>query len=184
MEKYEHNESAVVDIADALPTDAKAIAIINKLCWLDTYPNKEFGITKDDILAKELGGDAHALRWQNAIEKKDAKTFVARLDGEVIGYCFVKKEAEQNRLGALYVLSSSHGKGVGRKLVEKAISFLGREKPIVLEVVTYNVHALNFYKKLGFRESGREIDEAQIMRLPSGIALPEVEMILPARNPD
>lgn len=76
-------------------------------------------------------------------------------------------------------MPTQQGKGIGQELIAQAVSYLGREKPIALEVVVYNTGAIGFYKKLGFVASGKEIGPEQTVVLPSGTVLPEIEMVLP-----
>lgn len=112
MTAFEHIENIGVDISEATLNDAKGITLVQKCAWLDTYPNEKFSVTVEDILAKNMGSEAHVLKWQQTIEKPDTKTFVARKGSEVIGFCFVKKESAQGHLGALYILPAYHHKGL------------------------------------------------------------------------
>ena len=38
-----------IKIADSIPRDVFEIRNVQKLTWLNTYPNKDLGITKEDI---------------------------------------------------------------------------------------------------------------------------------------
>lgn len=164
-------------ILEATPEDAQAIAEIQKEGWLTTYVNDEFGITKEDVLSKDFSSVAHVRRWAESTTKPSAKTWIAKKERQVVGFCFVKTGEEVNKLGALYVLSSERGTGIGSKLVEQALNYLGREKPIELEVAEYNYNAITFYEKIGFKNMGT-IEKPTSGKLPSGAQIPEVRMIL------
>lgn len=60
-------------------------------------------------------------------------------------------------LGGMFVRAKYQNQGVGRKLVEKLFKLvveMDRFRKIQLNVVEDNLHALNFYKKMGFIEVG------------------------------
>ena len=161
--------------------DAGAIPQIQKDGWLSTYVNEELGITEADILSKNFDSEDRVNRWIEAINKPGTATFMAKEDGVPIGFCFVKEGEEYNQLGALYVLSTAQGKGVGTKLIQQALAYLGDEKPITLEVVSYNEKAISFYESFGF-ERAEEIKNPISGTLPSGVQIPEIKMVLQARN--
>ena len=74
----------------------------------------------------------------------------------IVGFCFAKQDTTVGRIGSIYILPTFQGKGIGQELIAQAVAYLGREKPIALEVVVYNTGAIGFYKKLGFIASGNE----------------------------
>lgn len=179
MKSSEQKEALSVEIQEASISDAEALSNIQKNTWIDTYISEEYGITKEDILAKGMGTPLHIAKWEATIEKPNTKAFVAKVSGVAVGFCFAKKEGNQGRIGSIYILPEFHAKGLGRKLMDQAILYLGRENPILLEVATYNKNAINFYKKMGFKETGGQIAEDQTVRFPNGMILPEIEMVLP-----
>lgn len=180
MKALVQENADLVEIQEALVSDAKTLSGIQRDVWITTYINKEYGITKEAILGKGMGSSIHIAKWEETIVKPQSKTFIAKVNGIIVGFCFAKKEDNLSRIGSIYILKEFQGKGLGTKLIENAISYLGREKPIVLEVATFNQRAIHFYKKCGFEETGNEIAEEQMVRLQSGIVLPEIEMVLSA----
>jgi len=167
-----------VSITGAEIIDAETISNIHKVVCLETYPNDTFGITKEDVLER-VTRVLSTLKWKEVIAKNDSKTFVACINGVVVGFCFAKKEEKLGRIGSIYILPEFQSKGIGQKLINEALGYLGRVNPVVLEVVTYNDKAITFYKKLGFVESGIELGQEQRVVFASGIVLPEIEMVLP-----
>lgn len=172
-----HEAMPEYTISEATPEDAKGIAEVQKEGWLTTYVNDEYGVTEEDVLSKNMGGGSHVSRWAESTTKPGAKTWTAKAGDKVVGFCFVKNGEEVNHLGALYVLSSTRGSGVGSKLVEQALDYLGREKPIELEVASYNDNAIDFYEKFGFKNMGK-VEDPTSGSLPSGVQIPELKMVL------
>ena len=168
----------VLEVVEATLADANIIAEIQKITCLATYPNATYLITKQDLLHR-LSTVVSADKWQEVLVKKDSKTFVAKVDNEIVGFCFCKKEVERGHIGSIYILPTQQGKGIGQIVLAEAIVYLGRQKPIALEVVVYNTNAILFYKKLGFIESGKAIKPEQTVVFKSGTVLPEIEMVLP-----
>ena len=119
--------------------------------------------------------------WQRGLagetEEGERMTFVARVNGEIAGYTSPHTIDGQRRIGALYVSPKAQGKGVGTKLLEKAVAWHGRERDVFLHVLGYNQNAINFYERFGFEKTGREIpDEPEY-----GVTLPpEIEIVLRA----
>lgn len=164
-------------IQKAIPEDAEGIQFVQKETWLSTYPNPELGITRDDIEAKvnemQQGGVERVIK--RIKEDKSSQTWVARKGSKVIGFIRVQKQDEENKIRAIYILPEYQGKGTGKKLMQKALDWLGDKKKITLEVVTYNESAINFYKSFAFTVQGKTTNEAA--HLPNGKELPEMLMV-------
>ena len=45
----------------------KYIVFVLKTTWLATYPNKKYGITKEDILSKDFDSEKKISAWQDTI---------------------------------------------------------------------------------------------------------------------
>lgn len=117
LESY---SNPIVTIERARPEDAEAIADIQRRTWLDTYPNGALGITEEDIRINLDGPNGENVskrveRWRQRLEAgiPDSATFVARVDGRVLGYTSPHIPAGQHRVGSLYVLPEAQGMGVG-----------------------------------------------------------------------
>ena len=164
-------------ITDASPEDADEIVHIQAETWLATYPNEKYGITREDILGQKLDDPIRIDRWRTGIKNdtETEKTFVAKKDSHVVGYCLAKKGDTENYIQALYVASSEQGKGIGQKLMSAVESWLDPSKPTGLGVVTYNEQAVGFYKKLGYEISDEPPEP--IRPLASGKILPTIKMI-------
>ena len=185
-EKTKSSEPSIeiIEIKRAVPEDAEAIMNLKRQAWLKAYVSEEYEISIDDI-EKKFPEDSlpNAIEnWQKGIaseqDKNEKATFVARLDGKVVGYTSPCTEDGQRRLGALYVSPNVQGKGVGSKLLESAVKWHGVDEDIFVHVVSYN-SAVGFYEQHGFQKTGvefpQEFDEEHGIKL-----LPEIEMVLKA----
>ena len=73
-------------------------------------------------------------------------------------------------IGRLYVLPGHQRQGIGSKLLEACTAAFPGVRTLRLEVETQNEKGLSFYRKQGFRESSRKVEELE------GILLTVVEM--------
>lgn len=176
METNKIGEPAEVSIrvTEAQPSDAEEIRAVQKITWLDTYPNDKFGITREDIQQQIETFSVDTLKNRLSNPNPSEQVWVAKVEGKIIGICCAEKGEKENILRWIYVLPKFQGKGVGTRLFFKVLEWLGEEKDIVLGVVSYNTKTIEFYKKFGFIEGGTRVDE--VAKLPSGKIMPEIEM--------
>lgn len=76
--------------------------------------------------------------------------------GRVVGLLGLLATEEDAEIGGLFVAPEAQGRGVGRLLVEHAAALKG---PLRLEVFEENHGARRFYRRVGFLEGGRRIDD-------------------------
>ena len=79
-------------------------------------------------------------------------------------------------IDAMYVVPEFQGKGLGKKLIEKAFEWLGSNLDVKLVVVKYNTNAIEFYKKMGFQETANKVDYKGT-KPASGKEIPRIEMM-------
>lgn len=172
---------SLISIVDAISDDVFSIRHVQKITWLATYPNKKYGITQKDIESKFTNDNLKIGRQKIEERKKQFSdstihTFVVKDRNIIIGFCGLKKERDNNKIGALYLLPEYQNKGIGKKLLGIALNWLGNDKDIYVNVASYNEYAIRFYKKFGFVETNKIVsDDAAV--LPSGKTVPEIEMI-------
>jgi predicted N-acetyltransferase YhbS len=77
------------------------------------------------------------------------RTFVASIDGEVVGVCQLQEGERGAMLEHVWVDPRCHGRGIGRALVEHALA----ESKGVIAVVS-DPNAEQFYVKLGAKRVG------------------------------
>ena len=81
----------------------------------------------------------------------DKLFFVLEDKGKIIGY--VMADEERNLIVSIAVHPDYRRRGYGKMLMEHVLKFM-RGK-VILQVRKSNEAAINFYKKLGFREMGK-----------------------------
>lgn len=162
-----------IKIRLAKPKDVSSILKVQKNGWLATYISKEYGITKEDILCKKLDSKERQKGWENAItkNKKTSRFWIAECDQKIVGYCTAKKDNNFNKL-TLYLLPRFQSQGTGSKFIKKIFNWLGNDKKIKIQVISYNTKAINFYKKHGFRKISKKD-----YKLPNGKIMPGIIMI-------
>ena len=175
------NDLLDIRVVVASPEDTRAIKEVFYTTWLATYPNKEAGVTvedveyfyKDDFTEESLQKTREAL----ANPKKERTLLTAKDGYKVVGVCGVVRRSDRNQLHAIYVIPEYQGKGVGKLLWVAAQNYFDEGKDIVVEVATYNSNAIAFYEKLGFVDTGKRFSDEKF-RMKSGAMIPEMEMIL------
>lgn len=173
-----------ISIHVSSPEDVYQIREVQRITWLNTYPNQKWQITSGDIesvfsVDQTPAGKAKMEVRKNRYSNPKIRTFVAKNDqDEIVGFCITEKNAVKNRIGAIYILPTYQGMGIGKKLIKNALDWLGHKQSVFVNVVIYNDQAINFYKACGFTETANTgtLDTAAV--LPNGKKLPEMEMVL------
>ena len=178
----QQNSSEEIVIRNAIPEDATGITEVLYKTWLATYPNKELGITEQDIeksfeksftpesinsLAKKIGSDL-----------PNEKRLVATYGSKVVGVATMVRNEDNNQLRTIYVLPEFQGKGIGKMLWQEAKKFCDPNKDTIVEVATYSQNTIEFYKKLGFVDTGKRLSDMSWGIKENGVSIPEMEMVL------
>ena len=147
-------------IRRAIPEDASQIQKLMKKVWLDTYPNEEFGITKASIdkFVKDWDSQEQVRIMSKNIGSKRPSTdhLVAVADNKIVANMLVVN----NGLRQLYIDPKYQYRGIGSEM-------LGKAKIDSLEVVKYNLQAVNFYKKHGFIIDKESMADFGDIKLPT-----------------
>lgn len=131
-------------------TDFAAIAQVYYQTWMATYR----GLIADSYLQQLSPSTWHPeRRWRN--------TIIARSNmSEIVGVCSFGPSRMDTHSGwgeiySLYVLPAYHGAGLGRKLLDAAITRLRTKyNHIFLLVLVDNQSAQGFYQHMGFDYTG------------------------------
>ncbi|HKR67147.1 MAG TPA: GNAT family N-acetyltransferase [Thermoanaerobaculia bacterium] len=113
---------------------ATELARIAKAHW--GYPAEWLAAWRDELTITEAGIESH-------------KTFVAELEGEVVGVCQLHEGEAGAQLENVWVDPRCHGQGVGRALVQHA-----RNTARGVIAIVSDPYAEPFYLKLGARRVG------------------------------
>lgn len=169
-------------ILQAIPADMNSIREVQKLSWLETYPNEQLGITKDDISIRFASDDTEEGKRQmeqrtTRFFQPNARTWIVKDGDKTIGYCLAIKGSGSHRIQAIYLLTAYQGKGIGKQFMSKALNWLGKDKKVYLNVAEYNDKAILFYEHIGFSKTENVLDD-EFIPLASGHAIHEIEMVL------
>lgn len=139
-----------LEIREMGPEDYDRKGYVHWKSWQETYS----GLMDERFIANQSLEKCRdiAHRWPQ-------NTFVACLDGEMVGYgCFIKHEDNLGEISAIYLLKEAQGLGIGRKLMDALLEQLTGCGSIFLWVLKGNNHAIGFYEHYGFRLDGAQKD--------------------------
>lgn len=148
-------------IRKALSSDARSIIELTTYTWLTTYK----GLMPDELLESRLNTiDERTQQTKESLEKKILEkrnnTFVAEVDGKVVGMLGYGKSRNENysdsgEIYAIYVLKDYQGYGIGKKLFMTGIKTLIEQgyNSMILNVLEGN-KTIHFYEKYG----GKNVD--------------------------
>ena len=148
--------------------DALDIARVYVSSWQTSYRH----LLPSEYL-ENLDLSAREARWKAIFERNESTTFVAVLEGEVVGFVSAGKMLSsignfQSEIHALYTLETVQGKGVGRLLFTAAKTYLLEQNfpDIALWVLADNP-TRRFYEHLGgvLLENEQEIEIGGVMLL-------------------
>ena len=185
MNQMQDNQE--VEIVKAAPDDSEIICDIRDRAWIEAYPNAELGITARDIEinAKGLNGEfvPKRIAWfKDKLTSNDESwiCFVVQTNNVTAGFVVASTEDDGRKfINSIYIEPDFQNKGLGKRLMQRALDWLGDDEDIYLEVLSYNQNAINFYKSFGFEQTGTTVPEES--NLPSFMkSLPQIEMMLKA----
>lgn len=138
--------------------DGGVIARIQLAAWRATYGHL------NPAMVDDLDLERTTENWARAAVDATRRLRLAEYDDTTVGYAFsgsAPGEADGvGELDAIYLLPSAQGLGVGRLLVEDALTGLADAgyAECVLWVADQNTNARGFYQYLGFRpDTGRDV---------------------------
>ena len=141
------------------PGDEGALSLAAQGTILETYA----GITEGDDLITYANAESSVAVFNRIVTGEHTRAWIAEtVNGKcVVGYAVAvsdehAKSFSSFELKRLYVFYRFHGNGLGRRLMEDVLSFAKRMKSetIWLEVHEANNHAIEFYKRFGFVQTG------------------------------
>lgn len=147
-----------MNIRDASLADAENIARIHVDSWQSAYRGQI-----PDIILDNLDSAKRAVFWQTHLADARFRTFVAEMNGQVIGFCDLipSRDADSNpqitaEIAAIYIHPNHWRRGAGRALCLRAFATARNTgfKIITLWALKSNTAAQQFYRALGFQPDG------------------------------
>jgi ribosomal protein S18 acetylase RimI-like enzyme len=179
-------EKLNIEISRETADDISGILKLTEEAWQATYPNEEAGILASDIehRFKNLNTEGERERRKKMIETRgpDVLSIVAKVNGEIVGACAVRRDSEVNELMSINVSPRFKRMGIGSQMWEEARNFLDKEKDTLVKVAEYNQNAIRFYKSMGFEGTDKKIEDERF-RMRNGKIIIQIEMLRPAENP-
>ncbi|NNC11453.1 GNAT family N-acetyltransferase [Planctomonas sp. JC2975] len=154
------SDDGAVEIRDAVPADAEAIARVHVDTWRETYS----GVLAERYFSEEAYQD-RPLMWTGylSLRPRPGRLSVAVHDGRIVGFANAADSAlpaashgippaRPLHLFAIYVRAAVYGTGTGRALLDAVIG----DDPAQLWVLRGNERAIAFYERNGFAFDGVE----------------------------
>ncbi|HDX9577132.1 TPA: GNAT family N-acetyltransferase [Bacillus pseudomycoides] len=126
--------------------DIPSVQYVAKTSWNDTYKDIIPEVVQEKFLGHAYSDDMMKQRLQHS------HFFVGEVDGEVVGFANFSPIKYQNEaeLGAIYLLPTYQGSGMGTALLRKGITKLEGVKKIYINVESENKTGKAFYNAKGF----------------------------------
>jgi GNAT superfamily N-acetyltransferase len=146
----------------AVVVDADRIAACHLACWREAYVD----LLSPAFLAG-LDVTERAAFWREALADPAARSAVAEVDGELIGFAHAvagrtPAQGSDVELSAIYVREAFHGGGTAELLFEMVVG----NRPCSLWVAEVNPRAHAFYRRQGFHFDGQRSTIPQWENLP------------------
>jgi ribosomal protein S18 acetylase RimI-like enzyme len=145
-------------IREAAVAEAGEIRRVHARSWLATYPNEDYGVTRqwvEEFTESWLTVQALAQSAEfiaQVIAAPDTFYRVAEVGGRIAGFVHAAKRGPDDaEILGLYLDPPVIGVGVGRQLMDAAIGWVG-PAAARLDVAPYNQRAIAFYRRYGFAE--------------------------------
>jgi diamine N-acetyltransferase len=145
--------------------DEKALSLIAQATVLETYAGIADGLDLIAHVAKELTPQ----EFGRMVASERVRAWIAEtVPGKcVVGYAMAVADEDGElfssfELKRLYLLYRFHGCGLGKRLMKEVLLFAGQMKSqkIWLQVHEANAHAIEFYKRFGFMQTGTDLFRA------------------------
>jgi diamine N-acetyltransferase len=147
------------------PGDEQALSLVGQATILETYA----GITDGDDLVKYANAELSVADFSRIVASDHMRAWIAEtIAGKcAVGYAVAVSDENAEsfssfELKRLYVFYRFHGNGLGRRLMEDVLSIAKQMKSenIWLQVHEANNHAIKFYERFGFVQTGADLFRA------------------------
>lgn len=138
--------------------DASAVREVMAHSWLASYPSPENGVSREWVESRieKWSTPEWTERWNDMIKigiSDECQFYRVGIQGErVVGLIMLAATLDDStvELKAIHTEPETFGTGLGTLLFESTDDWIAN-RPVVLEVGSYNARAIRFYEKHGFR---------------------------------
>lgn len=115
---------------------------------------------------EEFNEEQEFEKYKNKFDSN--KIQIIQYQGKDAGRLRVERSPESIYVGGIQILPEFQNKGIGTAVFTELIEESKQSGvPIVLEVHEVNKNAINFYKKLGFKETGQKRNKVVMKFIPA-----------------
>lgn len=145
-----------MQIREAAPEDADAVRRVADAAWHDAHDDIVGADAVDGFLAEYYDPADLRERYRD----DDSTTFVATVDGGVVGYATGVPGEDAYSLGSIYVHPECQGDSIGSALLERVENeaLASIFDTLRLVVMADNDAAVGFYEARGFELAGDHYD--------------------------
>jgi ribosomal protein S18 acetylase RimI-like enzyme len=156
---------AVVVIRPARPNDVSKLSAFFVEAWREAGPGALGFAGATDQAIREIASEEFL---KKRLATPTIQMMVAEEDRKIIGFSSVRRvEARNAELSGIVVLESATGRGVGSRLLRKALDAARRRGigSVLVKTEVTNERAISFYRKAGFTESGKAVERVGGVRV-------------------
>jgi len=149
----------VVVVRPARPNDARKLSSFLIEAWKEAGPGALGFTGATDEAIKEIASEGFLTK---RLTSPTVQIMVAEQGETILGFSTIRKlEGRGAELSGIVVLESATGKGIGTRLLRKAMEGARRRGfgSILVKTEQINDRAIRFYKNAGFVESGKDIEK-------------------------
>lgn len=139
------------NISKLSPNKRKLLRPLLQESWTETYANELGETTTNELIVTLASDDIGGLA-----PNKDETIFIASNGDHIVGCAVSAERLDVTYLWGCYVLAQYQRHGIGRALMQQAVS-AGRSTGIIqITVLKSSAGAVKFYEALGFTTSSEE----------------------------
>ncbi len=140
-----------IKIRLAKPNDLDKYTDLLQRTYQHAYTDESIGLISD-CFSKEIFATDNTQEYlkSNLIQNHKQKAWLAFVGKRLIGSITIINQEEKCQLRGFYVDPTYQGRGIGKRLWQKAINF-SKDKDIILDTYAHNTKTIDIYKKLGFK---------------------------------
>jgi len=149
---------AALVIRPARPNDVSKLSAFFIEAWKEAGPGALGFTGATDEAIREIASEEFL---KKRLATPTIQMMVAEEGRRIIGFSSVRRvEAGEAELSGIVVLESATGRGVGSRLLRKALDAARKRgfNSVRVKTEVTNERAINFYRKAGFTETGKAVE--------------------------